>query len=299
MKLENFDLIEKRKIFLVIAGIMVFASLVAVLVLGITPGIDLKGGTQWHISMATEVNPVEIELFFVTKIGIPASVQRIGEEREKIIRLPEITEEERQSYEEALSAEFGKIEEKSFTSIGPVVGRELREKSLWAAMGILLGIFLFIAWAFRKASKPINSWKYGATALITLVHDVGITIGFFAVLSHFYGLQVDTTIIVALLVVLGFSVNDTIVVFDRVRENLILYKDTNMSLEKIFNKSVRQTVMRSINTSFTLVIVLSALIFAGPPTLFYFMLTILAGTLVGTYSSIFVASPILYVWGKR
>lgn len=295
---KKFKLIENRKPFLIIAAILLLVSFMSVFLLGLNPGVDLMGGSQWHISMEDRFSTVDMENFFFNEIGINVSVQELGEEG-KIISMPEITEDERLEMQEILSIEYGEVETLSFTSIGPVVGQELRSKSMWAIFGVLLGIFLFVAWAFRKASKPIRSWKYGASALVTLVHDVGITIGFFAVLGYTQGLQIDTTIIVALLVVLGFSVNDTIVVFDRIRENLDLYKDTSMTLEEMFNKSIQQTIMRSINTSLTLVAVLISLIFFGPSTLIYFILTVLIGTLVGTYSSIFVASPLLYEWGRK
>jgi preprotein translocase subunit SecF len=159
---------------------------------------------------------------------------------------------------------------------------------------VLFGISLYIAFAFRKVSKPVSSWKYGMVTLVTLFHDVIMPAGLLAVLGRFKGIEIDTNFIVALLVVMGFSVHDTIVVFDRIRENLTLARGKAVSLGDIINKSIRETFARSINTSLTLMIVLVALLVFGPPSLFYFILTILVGTLFGTYSSIFVASPLLY-----
>jgi len=155
---------------------------------------------------------------------------------------------------------------------------------------------LYIAFAFRKASARISSWKYGIVTFFTLAHDVLIPAGVIALLGHFLGIEIDTNFIVALLVVMGFSVHDTIVVFDRVRENIVSLKQHNVTLSEIINYSVNETFARSVNTSLTLVFVLIALLLFGPESLFYFILTILIGTVVGTYSSIFVASPLLYMW---
>jgi preprotein translocase subunit SecF len=163
---------------------------------------------------------------------------------------------------------------------------------------VLICISLYIAFVFRKTSFRIKSWKYGLITLLTLFHDVSIPTGFLAFLGWWRGIEIDVNFIVALLVVVGFSVHDTIVVFDRIRENLIVNREKRMSLAEIINYSVNETMARSINTSLTLIFVLVALIILGPPSLIYFALTILIGTVVGTYSSIFVASPLLYLWQK-
>ena len=160
---------------------------------------------------------------------------------------------------------------------------------------MLFGISTYIAWAFRKVSRPIASWKYGLVTLVTLFHDVSIPLGLVA----FLGVEIDTNIIVALLVVMGFSVHDTIVVFDRIRENVKTHWRNTVSFADIVNRSVRETIARSINTSLTLIFVLVALLIWGPESLFYFLLALLVGTVAGTYSSIFVASPLLFLWRGR
>ncbi len=292
------DIIGKSKIFVTIAAVLVIASLVAIFGFGLKPGIDLAGGTEWQIIFQEDVSASEVQSFFKTELNEEASTKAVST-GDMIIRLRDINEEEHQSYREALISEFSEFKEQSFSSVGPVIGQELRKKAMWAMLGVLISISLFVAWAFRKVSKPINSWKYGITTLLALVHDVAIPTGLFALLGYIQGVEVDTTFIVALLVILGFSVNDTIVVMDRIRENLILNRGKKINLKEIINKSVNETVMRSVNTSLTLVVVLLALLTFGPQSLFYFILTILVGTLVGTYSSIFVASPILYLWGRE
>ncbi len=162
---------------------------------------------------------------------------------------------------------------------------------------VLVGISLYVAFAFRKVSRPISSWKYGIITLVTLFHDVSIPAGFLVVLGKLKGVEIDTNSLVALLVIMGFSVHDTIVVFDRIRENLLLDRGRS-DFGTVINNSVNQTMARSINTSLTLFLVLIALFIFGPITLKYFILTLLIGTIAGAYSSIFVASPLLQVWQK-
>jgi preprotein translocase subunit SecF len=282
------DVVGKRKIYLSFAGLIVVTSLILVFALGLRPGIDLTGGTSWQVDFSEEVELGELREIF-------PRVSMAGD-GSFIIRLPDISEEEHQAYVELLEREFGEFRELNFSSIGPTIGRELRNKAIWAVILVLVSISLFIAIAFRKVSEPIKSWKYGIIALITLLHDVAIPTGMLALLGHFQGIEIDTNFIVALLVVMGFSVHDTIVVFDRVRENITLHRGERTPLAEIINDSVRKTLARSVNTSLTLVFILLTLLFLGPASLFYFVLTILVGTLVGTYSSIFVASPLLYAW---
>jgi preprotein translocase subunit SecF len=174
----------------------------------------------------------------------------------------------------------------------------LRNNSIIAIILVLIGISLYIAFAFRKASRPISSWKYGWITLMTLFHDVAIPAGMLAILGHFMNVQLNSDIIVALLVVMGFSVHDTIVVFDRIRENLLNHRG-KMPFATIVNDSVNQTLARSINTSLTLILVLLSLYFVGPADLKYFVLTLLVGVTTGIYSSIFIASPALVATSRN
>ena len=195
------------------------------------------------------------------------------------------------------SATLGPIHEDEFTSVSPTIGQELLNKGLIALALVAVCIILFIAFAFRKVSKPVASWKYGIVAIITLVHDILIPTGLFAVLGHFEGAEVDSLFIVALLTLLGISINDTIVVFDRIRENLGTgaKKET---FDETVGRSVMQTLARSINTSLAVVIVLAALYIFGPASTQVFALTLIVGMVAGTYSSIFLASPLLVAWEK-
>jgi len=292
------DIIKNRKIFLGASGLLVLASLVLIFSLGLKQGIDLKGGTQWQILFKDNTNVTESvikEKIRSVLENIDVSVKK-SSDKSFIIRLPETDEKEHQAYREALLS-VGNFEEQNFSSIGPTIGAELRTKSIWAIIFVLVGISLYIAYAFRKVSEPVSSWKYGIVTLITLFHDVSIPTGLLAYLGWSQGIEIDTNFIVALLVVMGFSVHDTIVVFDRIRENLITSRG-KMSLASIVNKSIHETFARSINTSLTLILVLVSLLVLGPSSLFYFIFTILIGTVFGTYSSIFIASPLLYIAGK-
>lgn len=297
------NIIKYRKIFLLISGILTLASIIAIAVFGFQPGIDFAGGTLWHIAITrtdadlTRTNAEEIKKFFESDLGVKNIMVFPAENNGFLIRFGHISEEQHQQYFKSLKNKFGEVEELRFEGIGPTIGKELKSKAVWAIVMVMLGISLYIAFAFRKVSYPIKSWKYGIITLITLFHDVIIPAGLLAVLGRRFGIEIDTNFVVALLVVMGFSVHDTIVVFDRIRENLLLQK-TRLDLPAIINNSVNQTFVRSINTSLTLIFVLLALFFFGPVALKYFILTILVGTTVGTYSSIFVASPLLLFRGS-
>ncbi len=294
------NIIGHRKIFLTFSGTLVLASIAAIIIFGFQPGIDFAGGTMWQIKIITDdKQPTTDNLkdFFESDLGVKNTSVFPAENESFLVRLGHISEQEHQNYLEALRTKFGNIEELRFEVIGPTVGKELKNKAFWAIALVLLGISLYIAFAFRKVSFPVKSWKYGIVTLITLFHDIAIPAGLLSVFGWKLGLEIDTNFIVALLVVMGFSVHDTIVVFDRIRENLLL-NQTRLGLAAVINTSVNQTFTRSINTSLTLILVLMAMFFFGPITLKYFVLTILVGTVFGTYSSIFVASPLLLYLGR-
>lgn len=185
------------------------------------------------------------------------------------------------------------LEEKSFNSIGPSVGRELTRKAIVAIILVSLAIIFFIAFAFRGVSKPVSSWRYGLIAIVTLLHDVIIPIGIFTALSRFYGVEVDTLFVVAALTILGLSVSDTIVIFDRVRENLKDESKAKMKFGDVVGMSLEQSFTRSLSTSLTTFLVLVALMIFGPESTRYFAIMLGAGMFFGTYSSLFVASPLL------
>ncbi|MDF1498553.1 MAG: protein translocase subunit SecF [Patescibacteria group bacterium] len=210
--------------------------------------------------------------------------------------------EETDSEEEAVEIDSASenvkdnIEEKRFDSIGPVIGNELKSTAVVAIVVALIAIVLYIGWAFRKVSRPVSSFKYGIIATIALFHDVIITLGVFSVLGYLYNVEVGIPFIAALLAILGYSVNDTIVVFDRTRENLLRFGSDEF--ENVVNKSVNETLIRSLNTSFTTLLILFTLYLFGGTTIKYFIVALIIGISAGTYSSIFIASPLLVSWQK-
>ena len=295
------NLIKYKYIFLFISGALIIASITLVFIFGLKVGIDFTGGTLWQIKLITNNQRLitnDLALFFENELKIKnATIYQESESQSYLARFAHISEEEHQNYLASLKVKFGEIEEVRYETIGPTIGKELRKKAILAVILVLLGISLYVAYAFRKVSYPIKSWKYGVITLLTLFHDAVISIGFLAFLSWKFGIELDTKFIVALLVIIGFSVHDTIVVFDRIRENIL--SRSVKELGEIINLSVSQTIVRSINTSLTLVLVLLALFFYGPSALKYFVLLIMTGTIVGTYSSIFIASPSLLFFRNK
>jgi preprotein translocase subunit SecF len=294
-------IIKNKKIFVGISIVLVILSIVSISVFGLRVGIDFKGGALTEVAYKAE-RPTQADLnlaFESLNLG-SILIQPTGETG-YIIKSRDLNEQEHALLLKTLSQD-GKnvLEEKSFNSVGPSVGHELTRKAIIAIILVSLAIICFIAFAFRKVSKPVSSWKYGIIAIISLLHDVTIPIGLFAILSHYYGAEVDTLFVVAALTILGLSVSDTIVIFDRIRENLKSRMGTDFS--ETVGKSLEQSYVRSICTSLTVILVLLSLFFFGPITTKYFALMLTAGMFFGTYSSIFLASPLLVLvegWQKK
>ena len=287
------NIIGKRKIFYAISGLLILASAFTVFIWGLKFGIDFKGGSMMEVAYLDGGRP-EISQIIGSLTPLNLNDLRISPVGQNNIslRFRETDENTHQAIMRILAANGA--EERRFSSIGPTIGAELKQNSIKAIILVLLGISLYIAWAFRNVSQPLGSWRYGAVTLAALFHDLIIPIGLFAYLGHFYGVEIGTNFIVALLVILGFSVHDTIVVFDRVRENLKLH--SSLEFTALVNKSVNQTIVRSVNTSLTVLLTLLALYIFGGESLQYFILTLLVGIFFGTYSSIFIASPLLASW---
>ncbi len=293
-------IIKHRNIFLSISAALVVASIIFIAFFGLNLGIDFKGGSLIEVeynNTRPENSVLQSKLSSADFNNI--LIQPTGE-KGLIIKTLEITNDQKNDLVEVLSSDGNTLTEKSFTSIGPSVGKELRKKSIISIILVSLGIILFIAYAFRRVSKPISSWKYGFMAIVSLLHDIIIPTGVFAILGHYFGAEVDTLFVVALLTILGLSVSDTIVVFDRIRENLRL--EPNKSFKDIVGHSLSQVFARSINTSLTVILALLALVFFGPESTRYFAIILTVGMFFGTYSSIFLASPLLVKmeeWQKK
>ena len=293
------ELVKIRKYSYAFSIILVLASIAALIFYGLKLGIDFTGGSLVEVrydppagGARPDINQIRQKLEALNLGHI--ILQPIGDNGFSI-RTRELSTQERQKVLSELGS-FGKIQDSNVNTIGPTIGRELRNRSIWAILLVLAAIILYIAFAFRKVSEPVSSWFYGIFAIVALFHDIFIPLGIFAALGHFKGVEVDTLFVTAILTVLGFSVHDTIVVFDRIRENLKLAKKE--SFEETVGKSLNQTITRSINTSLTVLIVLVALYFLGAESTKYFALTLIIGILFGTYSSIFIASPLLVTWNN-
>jgi preprotein translocase subunit SecF len=290
-------IIKHKKIFIGFSATLVVLSIFALFLFGLKVGIDFKGGALTEITYAT-ARPTQTDLakpLADLNFG-DISLQPTGN-LGYIVKSRDLSDAEHTLLLSALSLGGNStLTELSFNSIGPSVGAELTRQAILAVILISLAIICFIAFAFRKVSKPISSWKYGIIAIVTLLHDVAIPVGLFVLFSHFYGAEMDTLFVVAVLTILGLSVSDTIVIFDRIRENLRNQANVNkINFSETVGKSLEQSYVRSICTSLTVILVLLALFFFGPVTTKYFALMLTAGMFFGTYSSIFLASPLL-VW---
>ncbi len=291
----NVNIIKHRNIWLSFSGALVVISIIALGLWGLKFGIDFTGGSMMEVVYGGERPAAHVVKEQLKPLNLGELEMKPAGEKGLLIRTKALDEDTHQKLLAELKKQDQTLVERSFDSIGPVIGAELRSKSFWAIIIALLLILAYITFTFRKVSYPVASWKYGSTALFALFHDLVTTIGVFAILGTFFGVELTSSFIPAFLTVLGFSVHDTIVVFDRIRENLLKYKG---DFKDIVNKSLNETLVRSINTSFTVMLVLVALLVFGGETIKQFALTLLIGIGLGTYSSIFVASPLLVIWNN-
>ncbi len=290
MGIINFT--KYRKIYFVFSGILIIASIAVLFIFGLKPGIDFTGGSILEVEYKVE-RPSNQEIKeSLSDFELGDLYIQPTEEKGVILRMKDITEETHQKVFRKLSRDK-EIEERRFELIGPVIGEELKGKTKIVVVLALLAMVIYIALAFRKVQRPIKSWKYGIASVLTLCHDILIPLGVFSVLGKFYGIEITIPVVTALLAVLGYSINNSVVVFDRIRENLFRRGHT---FEETVDISLTQTLSRQINTSLTTLFVVLAIFFFGGVTLKYFALALVLGITAGTYSSIFLAAPILVFW---
>lgn len=300
------EIIKHRKIYFIFSLALIIVSIVLLAVFQLKPGIDFTGGSIMELEYKDErpSNQEILETLSDFDLGT-IYVQPTGE-KGVIIRTKDIPEEIHQEILETLSQEVKveegemiitvrELEEKRFESIGPTIGQELREKTNIVVAAVLLSMIIYIALAFRKVQRPIKSWQYGIISCLALFHDILIPLGVFSLLGKYLGVEITIPVITALLAVLGYSINNTVVVFDRIRENLMRVGE---DFEKTVNISINQTLSRQINTSLTTLFVAGAIYLFGGATLQYFSLALILGIAAGTYSSIFLAGPLLVTWYK-
>ena len=289
---------NNQSVLFILPAFFSVLSLIAIFAWGLKPGIDLAGGSMLQVSY-DERPSIEKVNETVATLGYGEIRVQYSNDKDFILRQKELSADEKEKLMDTLEG-LGTMREVQFNSVGPSIGEEIVSKSWWAIALVSLSIITFIAFAFRHVSKPIASWKYGIVAIITLIHDILIPTGLFAYLGYARGAEVGVFFIVAILTTLGISINDTIVVFDRIRENLRLNEDHQKkeNFGELVWRSIFQTMARSINTSMTVVIMLVSLFILGPESTKDFALTLIVGMVAGTYSSIFLASPLLVLFEK-
>ncbi|MFA6429142.1 MAG: protein translocase subunit SecF [Patescibacteria group bacterium] len=292
----KLHVVKLRWVWFAASAVMIVGSLFSLGFWGLRQGIDFTGGSLLSVRFSARPTPIELRQSMESaQVNLGSVVIQPAGEQDMQVRLQHISEEEHQKLLTAIQTVYPGAEEMRFDAIGPTVGDELRQKSIQGLLIALLAIMIYVALAFRKVSAPVKSWKYGLVTIFSAFHDVIVPVGVFSILGHFYGWEVGTSFIAAVLTILGYSITDTIVVMDRIRENLHKRSGT---FEEIVEASVHQTFLRSFNTSMTTLLVLTAIAIFGGESLREFTLTLIIGIAVGTYSSIFVAAPLLVTWEK-
>lgn len=287
------DIVGKKKWYFAFSALVIAVGITSLALWGLNLGVDFTGGTLLELSFEKQINKNKLESVIEEKDISVRSVSSTDADT-FLIRTKTLNDDKRNSILDAVNKEFGRVELVSHETIGPVIGAELLRKAIIALAVAVVAIVLYIAWAFRSVPKPVSSWRFSISAIAALLHDTLVVVGIFAILGQFLAVEVDAFFVTALLAVIGFSVHDTIVVFDRVRENL--KNNVGENFAATVNHSIMQTLARSLNTSVTVVFVLLAVLLFGGASLRWFTVALLIGIIAGTYSSIFTASPLLVVW---
>ncbi len=298
---NNMNIITKRRWFFALSGLVLVPGLIALALFGLKFSIDFTGGSKLLIDPSQDsiLQRNTIEDIY-KKEGI--EIHNIVEQGNEILirSIPMSQKKHEKVFDELAKKDLG-VKENSFETVGAVIGNETKTNAIKAVVISIIAITLYVAFAFRAVSQPVASWKFGIVTIITLAHDILVTVGIFAILGKVFQVEVDSLFITALLTILGFSVHDTIVVFDRIRENL-KKNSSGGSFDIIVNNSILETANRSFNTSVTVIFVLSALLFFSEGPIFWFVIALLIGIISGVYSSVFTAAPLLvewYEWDKK
>lgn len=289
------SIVATRKIWYAISVVSVGLSLLATAVWGLKPSIEFTGGSLAEYTFANKTPTTQELKAAIEETGI-TGVTIVTSDRGLMARMPLLEETKHKQLTDALQKKIEGLQEARFDAIGPSISTELRQKAIFAVGAMMVMVLGYVAWAYRKVSSRIESWKYGALVVLSGLHDAIIPVGVFAALGHFYGTEIGGAFIAAILTILGYSINDTIVVFDRVRENILR---TDGTFAEIVDRSIRQAMMRSINTTVTVLLALLAIYFFGGESTKDFSLALFIGFAVGAYSSIFLVSPLLVTWQKK
>ncbi|MBU4285025.1 protein translocase subunit SecF [Patescibacteria group bacterium] len=291
----NFPFVKYYKIHYFLISILIIASIVCLLVFGLNLGIDFLGGTIWEFELENRPDNAVIQEK-LNKFDLGEIVIQPTGEKGTILRFKNIDENIHQQMLSSLN-EISKVEERRFESIGPTIGRELRNKTIALIIISMISLLIYIAVAFRKLSWPISGWKYGLVSIITLAIDVIIPVFVLILLGKFNNVQFNIPIVAALLTILGYTINDKVIIFDRVRENILRTRSEDFA--GTINQSLNQVISRSLSTGFCTLLILFSIFFLGGETLKYFSLTLIIGIIVGTYTSLFIASALLISWSRK
>jgi preprotein translocase subunit SecF len=289
------EIINRKKIYFAISLAVLAVGLISLILYGIHPSIDFTGGSQFQFSYSGQSKVEESTVQTITQKYKANTINiHYTDPHTLTIRTTPVSQATKDKVEKDLVKVYPGLKETSFNTVGPTIGSETEADAIKAVLIASIAITLYVAFAFREVSKPVASWKFGVVAIAALLHDLIVVIGIFSLLGDFFGVEVDPLFITALLTIMGFSVHDTIVVFDRIRENL--KKSSGIPFDRVVNNAVTETFNRSLNTSLTVIFVLVTLLLFGGASIRWFVVALLVGIISGTYSSIFTASPLLVVW---
>ncbi len=290
------DIIGKKWWYLIFSAIIIIPGLISLIIWGIRPAIDFTGGTLLEFQFLKKESKIEssdLRKVLEKEALEVGSIQQSGENT-FLVRLKSLEKDKSQKLFSDLSETYGEVKQVRTETVGPLIGKETTQNALKAIAVASIAIIIYVALAFRHIPKPYSSWRFGICAVLALIHDILVVAGIFSILGHFLKVEVDSLFITALLTVMGFSVHDSIVVFDRIRENLIHL--TGKEFPQIVNESIVQTLARSLSTSMTVILTLVALLLFGGESTRWFIAALLIGIISGTYSSIFNAAPLLVIW---
>ena len=300
-RLRAMSFIKLSRFFLPLSAILVLLSWTVFFYPGPLVSIEFTGGTLMELTIPAGKMQSDLALSLRTfrweNTVFEESISRT-KTGSFFVRTPTLTNEEHAALLAHLRTNLQKVDELQYTTIGPTVGANLKERAFWALMVACLAIMTFVAFSFRKIPKSLSPWRFGLAAIVALVHDVSILLGVFTILSHVTTFQMDTLFTTALLSIMGHSVSDTIVIFDRIRETLHL-SDKHETFAAVADKALHACVSRTINTGLGILIMLTALFAFGSESIRWFILALIIGTVVGMYSSYFVATPLLVYWKKK
>lgn len=290
------DIIGKKYFYFLFSLLIILPGVFSLLRYNLRLSIDFTGGSLLELKLEKPAEKKILEQI-VRGENIELASILASADNTYLFKAKSISGDQSRRLKNLLGEKFGKVEEKRFETVGPVIGKELAEKAAWAVFLASFMIVIYISWSFRKIPKPYSSLRFGVCAIIALIHDILVLVGLFSLFGHFFKVEIDSLFMTALLTVIGFSVHDTIVIFDRIRENL--KKMPEKKFREIINESILQTLGRSLATSLTVVFTLLALLLFGGETIRWFVIALLIGIISGTYSSIFNAAPIILVWEER